>query len=78
MKTRTKDHTELPEIQIAKKIGKFCTVELKRSNNGKAFKSAIPEFENRAQVLHGMAIGNLEHAFYVVASQQHKMWSKLQ
>ena len=68
-KTKTKKNTVLPEQRIAKDIGAFVMVLLENGTGGKEFRKAVPEFDHRAQLLHGMACGKLNHAFYVVASE---------
>jgi hypothetical protein len=68
MKTKVSIVEEEKENDLADTHGKYALVTLRNREDGKRFKELIPETKFRTQILHGMASGDLNSAFYVVAS----------
>ena len=69
IKTKTTKDTARPEHERAREFGKFVVIDIEDENDYDLFCRAIPDIDHRVQLLHGMGIGNIENAFYVVANQ---------
>ena len=66
IKSRVTDNTVQEETAIQTSHGRFLSLNM--STEPQLFKQVIPDTAHRAQLLHGIVCGKLEHGFYVVAS----------
>ncbi|KAI2502156.1 hypothetical protein MHU86_12292 [Fragilaria crotonensis] len=70
IKSKCTPATVMKETALARTYGTCPTIYVVMTDppTNDDFKRMIPEPEYRCQLLHGIACGNLRHAFYVVAS----------
>ena len=66
IKSKCTEETLRAENQLVAQFGEYQ--EINAVLNPELFKASIPEASYRCQLLHGMACGGLDNAFYVVAS----------
>jgi hypothetical protein len=66
MKSKCSDSTLSAEMELMRQYGEFQ--EIDAECDPLSFKLSIPAASYRCQLLHGMASGSLDDAFYVVAS----------
>ena len=66
IKSKCTTATVQKEMALATRYGVFKSIN--SSLNPLEFKQSVPESSHRCQLIHGMACGDLRHAFYVVAS----------
>jgi hypothetical protein len=66
MKSKCSQATLGRENQLIAEFGAYQ--EINAEEDPQLFQASIPDLSYRCQLLHGMASGGLDHAFYVVAS----------
>ena len=66
MKSKCTNITLDAELELMRQYGEFQIIDVEE--NPMAFKLSIPDASYRCQLLHGMASGSLDSAFFVVAS----------
>jgi len=66
MKSKCSQATLTQEYNLIAEFGEYQ--EINADEDPELFKRSIPDASYRCQLLHGMASGALDHAFYVVAS----------
>ena len=69
IKTKVASDCIAREWEISRKVGTYVDIDISDPRNNELFHQAVPEFDFRAQILHGMACARLHGSFYVVASE---------
>ena len=70
IKSKCTPTTVEKETALASRYGRLAVASLTLTGGEEEFKHLVPEQDYRCQLVHGLACGDLRHAFYVVASLQ--------